>query len=375
MQLRNGVYIVAVLLIAIWVFNQNKTPTPDSTQTQPIKPTVQEPTVQYKVAHMQTVKPTVQYVVHTQAVQTAKNLNKNPQQPQSVTQKNQIQDTPPSAHDLKLESRTPPPTKIDGLIVYDAPSYTALQSVFKKYDYSLQNWTGYAPKIAPEVMPKNLIDVSVADRKHAFIQMMIPLIVHANSAIIKQRNIVNTISAQFTKNGVLSPDAQKQLAPLVDMYRVKGDFATDTADILNTLHYRVQPVPVSLALSQAIMESGWGTSRFAVQGNSLFGQWTFTKGAGLTPEHRDAGKTHMVRSFNSPYDSVIAYILNINRNGAYRKLRKLRYDAIKNNTPVSGHMLAEGLDKYSQLGYEYVKKIQGLIRTNKLEIYNTTILK
>ena len=365
MRLQNSIYIVVAVLavlVAIWFYKQSKIPAPVDTSDIP---------VQDKSSTDKSAQP----MESTQTVTEKTPAEKDATEKAPAPTKPDIDTIAPSeTTDLKLESRQHIPTKIKGLIVYTVPTHQDLQSVFNKHNYTLQDWAGVAPAIAPDFMPQNLDDMSVTNRKNTFIQMMIPLIVHANSTIVKQRNIVHTLSEQFRKNGQLTAPEQQQLAPIIKAYHVKGNFETDTADILNTLHHRVQPIPVALALSQAIIESGWGTSRFAVQGNSLFGQWTYAKGAGLTPENRDANKTHTVRAFNSPYDSVVAYMLNLNRNPAYSTYRKIRYDALQQNRPITGHILAEGLKNYSQLGYEYVKKVQKIIYSNKLEMYNNTTL-
>ncbi len=262
----------------------------------------------------------------------------------------------------------PPP--VADLIVYDASSYQGVQAVFHTYSYNVKNnWTGKVPAIAANYIPNNLKDASVQHRKQLFIQMMIPLIVRANQHIISERSTVENLYTAYRQNGELTHTQQQTLARIANRYKAKGD----TEVVFRTLQYRVQPIVVSLALAQAIMESGWGTSRFAREGNSLFGQWTFRDNTGLVPQDRDADKTHQVKAFDSPYDSVVSYMLNLNRHGAYADLRKVRYNAIINNTPISGHALAVGLNAYSQLGDVYVTKIRQLIRSNKLEKYNTAV--
>ena len=70
---------------------------------------------------------------------------------------------------------------------------------------------------------------------------------------------------------------------------MQGRRAADTLDggALDKLKRRVDIVPPSLALAQAAEESGWGTSRFAIKGNSLFGQWDFS-GKGIKPKEQRA---------------------------------------------------------------------------------------
>ncbi len=256
---------------------------------------------------------------------------------------------------------------IKDLIVYDSPTYESLQGVFDQYSYDIQKSMEQVPAIAPSGMPQNLKDAPVKIRKKLFIQIMIPLIVQANTHIIAERKSVQNLSDVYTIHGVLNDAQNRLLQMLAKRYKATGDMEK----ILSTLQYRVQPIPVGLVLAQAIIESGWGTSRFALEGNSLFGQWTFTTGSGLIPENRDIGKNHAVKAFDTPYDSVVSYMINLNRHRAYEDLRSIRYMAFKNNQPITAHDLAAGLEKYSQLGFDYVVKIRNLIQFNKLEKYNT----
>ena len=147
-------------------------------------------------------------------------------------------------------------------------------------------WTGKVPAIAPQGMPQNLIDAPAKTRKKLFIQMMVPLIIESNTHIESHRKTVTALSQAYAKRGTLNGLQKHVLSEIADTYKATGD----TAEILQTLQIRVHPIPVGLTLAQAIIESGWGTSRFAREGNSLFGQWTYAKGKGLIPQDRDKAK-------------------------------------------------------------------------------------
>jgi len=131
---------------------------------------------------------------------------------------------------------------------------------------------------------------------------------------------------------------------------------------------------VSLAMAQAAIESGWGTSRFAIHGNAIFGQWTTAGGRGLVPTGREEGKTHKVRAFDRLSDSVNAYILNLNTHRAYRGLRELRQEARKDGKRPNGLVLAAGLEPYSERGEEYVELLRSLIRVNRLTPLDDAVL-
>ena len=130
---------------------------------------------------------------------------------------------------------------------------------------------------------------------------------------------------------------------------------------------RVDAVPASLALAQAASESGWGTSRFASLGNSLFGQWTW--GKGLKPAEQRAGThgDHRIAAFDTTGEAAYAYALNLNTQGAYRDLRLKRADLRRHNQRISGSVLAETLLKYSERGQAYVDDLKALIRQNRLD--------
>jgi Bax protein len=128
-------------------------------------------------------------------------------------------------------------------------------------------------------------------------------------------------------------------------------------------------------LAQAANESAWGTSRFAQLGNNLFGEWTYTPGAGIIPEDRPPGASYEVRKFPSLYESIRSYMNNLNRNEAYLKLRETRESLRKEGKLVTGTSLAYGLSKYSQRGDEYISEIQVMIRQNQLARTNRAFLR
>ncbi|MCP3953135.1 MAG: hypothetical protein GY697_13095, partial [Desulfobacterales bacterium] len=130
---------------------------------------------------------------------------------------------------------------------------------------------------------------------------------------------------------------------------------------------RVDAIPPGLVLPQAALESGWGTSRFAVEGNNFFGHKCFHKDCGLVPLDRSLGQKFEMATFDTPFDAVNAYIFNINTHDAYAQLREIRARLRKNGQPVTGYALAEGLDHYSEKGLDYIREIRAMIQTNHLD--------
>ena len=131
---------------------------------------------------------------------------------------------------------------------------------------------------------------------------------------------------------------------------------------------RMDVIPPSLAMAQAANESAWGTSRFAREGNNLFGQWCFRRNCGIAPAQRVEGATHEVRVFKKPYNSVVAYVHNLNTHRRYARLRNLRLAVRESGQPLNGLHLVEGLLGYSQEGPKYVEWIRQIITTNDLTV-------
>ena len=128
-------------------------------------------------------------------------------------------------------------------------------------------------------------------------------------------------------------------------------------------------VPVSLAIAQAAKESGWGTSRFAIEGNALFGQWTWS-GEGIKPAGVDSEEKHKVMKFKVLKASVRAYQRNLNTHGSYRQFRSARANMRDSDVELDSLILADFLDKYAATGKEYTKIIKQIIKQNNLKDFD-----
>ena len=138
---------------------------------------------------------------------------------------------------------------------------------------------------------------------------------------------------------------------------------------LSTLKVRLDIVPVSLSIAQAAKESGWGTSRFAIEGNALFGQWTWS-GEGIKPAGVDSEEKHKVMKFKVLKASVRAYQRNLNTHGSYKKFRSERAKMRDNDEELDSLILADYLDKYAATGKEYTKIIKQIIKQNSLKDFD-----
>jgi Bax protein len=214
----------------------------------------------------------------------------------------------------------------------------------------------------------NLPDFSVYndvnEKKAAFFGYLLPLIEQANLDVMAEREELMAMA----KRQPLNNQDKKRLTELVLKYKV--DESLPPNEKIQILLNQINAVPASLVLAQAANESAWGTSRFAVEGNNLFGQWCFSKGCGLVPEARGADANHEVATFTTPFRSVASYIRNLNRHPSYQELREKRNQLLADQGYATGEQLAEGLMHYSERGEEYVNEIQAMIRHNKLNRYD-----
>ena len=192
----------------------------------------------------------------------------------------------------------------------------------------------------------------VKERKQAFFNYLLPAISKQNTKIIQLRHNIKTGNIN-----------QLKLAQIYKYYRVEeGD--------IEALLMRVDVVPASLILAQGAYESNWGRSRFAKYYHNFFGLWCFKKGCGVVPLQRNKKATHEVAKFSSLEKSIEYYIRSINRNSAYITLRKIRKNKRDQKQPITGIALAEGLENYAEIGYEYVETVQSIINYNKLSKYD-----
>ena len=152
------------------------------------------------------------------------------------------------------------------------------------------------------------------------------------------------------------------------LYRIESE-NFDDIKLAELLLHRVDTIPVALALAQAAVESGWGTSRFAQQGNALFGQWAWTESAGMRPLAA-SNERAVVRSFGSLFESVRAYMHNLNTHQNYSRFRDARYHLRPQAEKIKASRLATYLDSYAEIGQAYVKKLLAVMSSNNFEQYS-----
>ena len=213
-------------------------------------------------------------------------------------------------------------------------------------------------------LPKKIVNIkNVEERKKLFIQIVLPLIIEENIKIRLDRKKLFSILNK-NNNSIIE---KKWLDNKFKEYEVKDNS-------LSVLKIRMDEIPVSLAIAQAATETGWGTSRFAQEGNALFGQWTWS-GDGIRPVAADSNSTHKVRKFKVLRASVRAYQKNLNTHSSYFDFRKKRAIQRDNNNKLNSLELVKYLDKYAETGIEYTKNLKKIIQQNSLtELDNVNIL-
>ena len=223
----------------------------------------------------------------------------------------------------------------------------------------------------PEVLP-SLQDTK--EKKRLFTSSMLPIILRANELIIADRGRLLSILQKLEGNTPLKKAEKNWLKKTASQYRIKLVAEPQPKDIAHLL-YKIDIVPTSLAIAQAAMETGWGTSKFAQKGNALFGEWVWGDDAeGIIPSGREEGKTHKIKSFDYLLDSVRSYMTNLNRHNSYEDLRRRRAELREHSLVVTGAALAPALVDYSERGTEYVNDILSIINYNDLGALDHALL-
>jgi len=236
-------------------------------------------------------------------------------------------------------------------------SASTLEQIFIDNDYKLKNIRSskIVKPVKIDLLPREIKSIeSTKKRKNLFIQIVLPLILEENRRIQLERKRLFVI---LNKNN--NSDSERKW--LKNKFKQYGVVNRD----LTTLKIRMDEIPVSLAIAQAAKETGWGTSRFALDGNALFGQWTYT-GEGIKPASADSDAKHKVMKFKVLQASVRAYQRNLNTHSSYRMFRKIRAIQRDNNGKLNSLELVNYLDKYAATGKEYTRILKQIIEQNSL---------
>lgn len=253
--------------------------------------------------------------------------------------------------------------------VYTLGPANKITEVFSTIGYRLQDVRrhGEVPRIFVRNMPADLKQITQPrERKQVFIKLTLPLILHVNDVIRHKRARILSMQQRSEKGEALHVEEKAWLA------KTLTEYGLETLDYAVLLR-RVDVVPPSLALAQSAEESGWGTSRFAREGNALFGQRIWKTGddaAGIVPKERPDGEQFRVRAFDHLIDGVKSYVRNLNTHFAYKAFREEREAMRRSGERLNGVDLANALKSYSTRGDDYIKTLHTIIRINDLTLFD-----
>lgn len=253
----------------------------------------------------------------------------------------------------------------------DSPESLLLQ--LKKYNlWEIHEDEEIQPVVFANFPPQTQ-ELTADDKKRMFLHSLLPVVSVALAEVKQERRLLEAVLEKIAPHGegmdfsqdvpawrnILNEDETLFLENLTGKYRT-----TDAQELLD----RVNVLPLSLILAQGAIESYWGTSRFAQEGNNLFGMWTWGE-QGIIPAQREEGKEHKLASYASIFDSVRDFILTLNRLSSYADLRKIRRET------MDSLALADGLTHYSERGNGYIRDVKTVIEYNDLQKYDGVVLK
>ena len=238
---------------------------------------------------------------------------------------------------------------------------STIKQLFEDTNYTLDDvrQKKLVKPVALTLLPNEIKMIeNTQKRKEFFIQIILPLILKENNNIKLDRIRLFSIINKSNNSALEKKWLDKK-------YKQYGVPSKD----LTILKIRMDEIPVSLAIAQAAKETGWGTSRFAQEGNALFGQWTWS-GEGLKPKDSDKNEGHKVMRFNVLQASVRAYQRNLNTHSSYKAFRSARAQLRDKGKPLDSLILAKYLDEYAQTGDQYVEVLQKIIKQNNLKDFD-----
>ena len=246
-----------------------------------------------------------------------------------------------------------------------------LKSFFERIGYRLDaiRRHGEVPRIFLTRMPEDLRRTETpGERKVLFIKTVLPLILRVNEMIMEDRSTLLDLRQRVEAGETMTASETRWLEDKAGEYGLKKP---DLAELVR----RVDIIPPSLALAQAAEESGWGTSRFAREGNAIFGQRIWRGTTGMVPGRREAGETFRVRAYDQLMDGVMSYARNLNGHAAYGDFRRSREKQRDSGDGLRGYDLALSLLSYSERGAKYLITIRKIMRINGFQIFDRAQLR
>lgn len=242
--------------------------------------------------------------------------------------------------------------------------------IFKKYEFSVDSFLNdeSANLIIFSSLPDDFMEIkSVNERKKLFINTLLPIIYSENLKILEDRKkILDWWNESQGEN--FSRDFWPSW-----LFELSEKYETSDSNLGNLL-MKVDVIPISMALAQAAIESGWGTSRYLREGNAIYGQYTFEKDKGIRPERRESNEKFFIKKFRNLSESTRSYFKNINTHRAYDDFREERKKLRMNGVKLSGVKLVKFLTSYSERRDEYVKDVENIIQSNNFMKFDNSYL-
>jgi Bax protein len=242
--------------------------------------------------------------------------------------------------------------------------------IFKKYEFSVDSFLNdeSANLIIFSSLPDDFMEIkSVNERKKLFINTLLPIIYSENLKILEDRKkILDWWNESQGEN--FSRDFWPSW-----LFELSEKYETSDSNLGNLL-MKVDVIPISMALAQAAIESGWGTSRYLREGNAIYGQYTFEKDRGIRPERRESNEKFFIKRFSNLSESTRSYFKNINTHRAYVDFREERKKLRMNGIKLSGVKLVKFLTSYSERRDEYVKDVENVIQSNNFMKFDNSYL-
>ncbi len=255
-------------------------------------------------------------------------------------------------------------------------SYTEIAALAESLGYTSEAWKNgsrsvprlYLTEIPRRWRDRTSLEIPVEVKKQLFFRLLMPAVLTANEMILRDRALAIELIARRGSIEGLSRAESRWLRRLTRRYGLTSSRyeRPDSNALAQLLTYHLLPIPVSLVMAQAAEESGWGTSRFAAEGNALFGQWAWS-GRRIRPaQQREDLGDYGIAAFAAPMQSIVAYMRNLNTHVAYAELRARRAEILERGPNVSGWTLAETLTNYSERGQEYIDTLHTIMHFNNL---------
>lgn len=192
-------------------------------------------------------------------------------------------------------------------------------------------------------------------RKNLFIQHLLPAIVITRERLMDDLHHIEFIELKISNKKAISKFDSTFLTSLRAKYETNS---------LSELKIRIYPHPVSLALTQAVLESGWGTSSIFRNGSNIFGIMSFSVDESRSlMQFQQSSDERYLRTYKSVIESVEHYYLLMAKVSSYKLFRQKRWEG----EPSS--KLLHYMGSYHESD-QYAEMAQSIISSNDLERYD-----